>query len=386
MSDYILPTKDDILDEFYKSSLSINTLTEKLAGSYMSFHHDNRDWDKWCLKVLLFKKEIKNIIDILLEEQIIEKYQSEKNTDTNEIDEDKISYRLTESFKNSQIPEFKLNTTYVNCKTHIEYNGNVAIITNSCYGGFGYSELTYTTISKWKKEFPDISINYRTSPFYIAAVELLGKKSRGNYSNPCIEWIPFKYFENDAYEITEYDGSESVQLYPERIISNLLYNFTLTEDLSRKDLYDFIHKLKNDDEKSNNLYFDCIRIININNPFNDFTIKTIDNNDLKYSKVILYSKSGYFRKLLTEQKDLMSIDLPFTSDVVKFTINSLYLNILDFNGEKSSKILKAIELILYLDIDMWIEKIEKNYHHIDLNKNIVDEYKRIGLLFNDKYY
>jgi Txe/YoeB family toxin of Txe-Axe toxin-antitoxin module len=243
---YKLPTKDDILALFYKHPASINNLTLKLSGEYMSMHHsDNKDFEYWKNKTATFKEEISKIIQELLKESvIIERPIKIRNTsvnnETKEIDVDHIVYTLSQS----------LNEKYTNCKTHVEFEGKVAVIINGCYGGFGYSDLVYQCINKWNIDRPDVDMNYRTGPLYIVAVDLLKDKSRGNYSKPTIDWIPKEYFENQAYEISEYDGSEDIILKPERIITNLLDNFTLKEDSSREELFDFIQQLKTSWEKN----------------------------------------------------------------------------------------------------------------------------------------
>lgn len=82
------------------------------------------------------------------------------------------------------------------------------IVINSCYGGFGLSDKAldmYKQLSN-KSEVYSFELD-RTDPILIQVVEALGAEADGRYAKLRIIEIP----DDIEWEITEYDGSESVE-------------------------------------------------------------------------------------------------------------------------------------------------------------------------------
>ena len=82
------------------------------------------------------------------------------------------------------------------------------VVINSCYGGFGLSDKAldmYKQLSN-KSEVYSFELD-RTDPILIQVVEALGAEADGRFAKLCIIEIP----DDIEWEITEYDGSESVE-------------------------------------------------------------------------------------------------------------------------------------------------------------------------------
>ena len=82
------------------------------------------------------------------------------------------------------------------------------IVINSCYGGFGLSDKAldmYKQLSN-KSEVYSFELD-RTDPILIQVVEALGAEADGHFAKLRIIEIP----DDIEWEITEYDGSESVE-------------------------------------------------------------------------------------------------------------------------------------------------------------------------------
>ena len=82
------------------------------------------------------------------------------------------------------------------------------IVINSCYGGFGLSDKAldmYKQLSN-KSEVYGFELD-RTDPILIQVVEALGAEADGRFAKLRIIEIP----DDIEWEITEYDGSESVE-------------------------------------------------------------------------------------------------------------------------------------------------------------------------------
>lgn len=82
------------------------------------------------------------------------------------------------------------------------------IVINSCYGGFGLSDKAldmYKQLSN-KSEVYSFELD-RTDPILIQVVEALGAEADGRFAKLRIIEIP----DDIEWEITEYDGSESVE-------------------------------------------------------------------------------------------------------------------------------------------------------------------------------
>ena len=82
------------------------------------------------------------------------------------------------------------------------------IVINSCYGGFGLSDkalVLYNTLANTELEYySDIE---RNDPILVHVVETLGNEANGRFAKLCIVEIP----DDVNWEISEYDGSESVE-------------------------------------------------------------------------------------------------------------------------------------------------------------------------------
>lgn len=82
------------------------------------------------------------------------------------------------------------------------------VVINSCYGGFSLSDKAldmYKQLSN-KYEIYDFELD-RTDPVLIQIVETLGAEANGRFAKLRIIEIP----DDIEWEITEYDGSESVE-------------------------------------------------------------------------------------------------------------------------------------------------------------------------------
>ena len=82
------------------------------------------------------------------------------------------------------------------------------IVINSCYGGFGLSDKAldmYKQLSN-KSEVYSFELD-RTDPILIQVVEALGAEADGRFAKLRIIEIP----DDIEWEITEYDGIESVE-------------------------------------------------------------------------------------------------------------------------------------------------------------------------------
>ena len=82
------------------------------------------------------------------------------------------------------------------------------IVINSCYGGFGLSDKAldmYKQLSN--KSGICIYTLDRTDPILIQVVETLGAEANGRFAQLRIIEIP----DDVEWEITEYDGNESVE-------------------------------------------------------------------------------------------------------------------------------------------------------------------------------
>ena len=82
------------------------------------------------------------------------------------------------------------------------------IVINSCYGGFDLSDKAldmYKQLSN-KSEVYAYELD-RTDPILIQVVETLGAEADGRFAKLRIIEIP----DDIEWEITEYDGSESVE-------------------------------------------------------------------------------------------------------------------------------------------------------------------------------
>ena len=82
------------------------------------------------------------------------------------------------------------------------------VVINSCYGGFGLSNKAldmYKQLSN-KSEIYAYELD-RTDPILIQVVETLGAEANGYYAKLRIIEIP----DDIEWEITEYDGNESVE-------------------------------------------------------------------------------------------------------------------------------------------------------------------------------
>lgn len=84
------------------------------------------------------------------------------------------------------------------------------IVINTCYGGFGLSDLAMRRYAEIKKIEDVNTIHcfdiHRADPALVQVVEELGKKSNDIYSELRIVEIP----EDVSWYIEEYDGNEHV--------------------------------------------------------------------------------------------------------------------------------------------------------------------------------
>lgn len=101
------------------------------------------------------------------------------------------------------------------------------VVLNNCYGGFGLSDKALELIAK-RKNTTD-RINYwnlkRDDKDLIAVVEELGTEAEGH----CAELIILEFDEGVEYNISEYDGSESIEYYVPVTMEELAQGLSITK-------------------------------------------------------------------------------------------------------------------------------------------------------------
>ncbi len=87
----------------------------------------------------------------------------------------------------------------------------IKVVINNCYGGFGLSKVALEMYNKLTgKNFEYYWYISRTDPILIKTVEEMGDVANDKYS--CLHIVKVPAYMKDFYEITEYDGLESVVL------------------------------------------------------------------------------------------------------------------------------------------------------------------------------
>lgn len=101
------------------------------------------------------------------------------------------------------------------------------VVLNNCYGGFGLSDKALELIAK-RKNTTD-RINHwglkRDDEDLIAVVEELGTEAEGH----CAELIIVEFDEGVEYDISEYDGSESIEYYIPVTMEELAQGLSITK-------------------------------------------------------------------------------------------------------------------------------------------------------------
>jgi hypothetical protein len=296
--------------------------------------------------------------------------------------------------------EFILNPKYLNLNTYvINADQQVGIVINGTYGGYGYSDLANKLLEHWKKDQQIDDTDYnnysedRTSPYTIAIVELLKDKVNSKYASLYIKWIDRIYFEHEAYEITEYDGSEDIRLYPEKITSSIIKKFNLTEDTSESDLRKFVMSLKKL-TKDNFTSYSLTLTANQpffndafnNREFSDLTITSVENEQqtiFYVHRIVVISWSAYLKTLIKAYTELNNIDVECNPVVLEVLLKSMYNNELNFSELESNIILKCIILIMKLGVTTWLNQFRIVFMNMILNDDIVDEYLSTSKLLKD---
>lgn len=94
------------------------------------------------------------------------------------------------------------------------------VVYNACYGGYSISDDAIALLNQKRQsnnlsrlERPHKSFGIeRHDPLLVQVVEELGENADGKYAKLKIAEIPIEY--QDCYEITEYDGFETVKCNP----------------------------------------------------------------------------------------------------------------------------------------------------------------------------
>ncbi len=126
-------------------------------------------------------------------------------------------------------------------------NNEVFIAINCCCGGFSLSEVATDLLKKTSSDvelldYIDEDIK-RHDPDLIKVIRQLGKKANDTCSDLRIVKIPIEAVYADAFQISDYDGSESVEVNHERIALYYLINSIKSiEDLDMKRLNDKFFK------------------------------------------------------------------------------------------------------------------------------------------------
>ena len=112
------------------------------------------------------------------------------------------------------------------------------VVLNNCYGGFGLSDKALELIAKRKNTTDRIShwSLQRDDKDLIAVVEELGTAAEGR----CSELIILEFDEGVEYDISEYDGSESIEYYIPVTMEELAQGLSIT----KLDLVGKYHNLK----------------------------------------------------------------------------------------------------------------------------------------------
>jgi hypothetical protein len=88
----------------------------------------------------------------------------------------------------------------------------IKIVINTCFGGFGLSDEAVKLYKKLSKKkfskdwYPPFDIK-RDDPILVQVIQELGEKANGEYAELKIVSVP----NGTNWEVTEYDGSETVE-------------------------------------------------------------------------------------------------------------------------------------------------------------------------------
>ncbi len=124
-----------------------------------------------------------------------------------------------------------------------EQPATIPVVLNTCYGGFGLSDKgkeLYKIYSNKDKPLDEYGIS-RHNPNLVRVVQELGTESYGRYAKLEIENIPIEF--KDCYEITEYDGTERIDLSPCLLIDHKLKELDI-EPMSLEDCRETLLELK----------------------------------------------------------------------------------------------------------------------------------------------
>ena len=110
----------------------------------------------------------------------------------------------------------------------------IQVVYNACHGGYGLSESARKLIAQKRKDaglpllskgWSDYDYLSRTDPHLIETVNELGESAASTYAELKVVSIPIEY--KDCYEITEYDGLETVVCDPAALVTHKLDHLDL---------------------------------------------------------------------------------------------------------------------------------------------------------------
>ena len=155
---------------------------------------------------------------------------------------------------------------------------------NGCYGGFGLSDEAKELYEKKSgKEFDSWEIK-RTCPLLIETIEELGTKKASDWcSNIYFEEISQDTIDANAWEIDEYDGSETLKINYEKIE---LYNEKTKKDEFENNLSEFLKftlNVINDNDSTDEEKIKAMKeVMTVRNTNNSISILGDVANNIKY--------------------------------------------------------------------------------------------------------
>ena len=155
---------------------------------------------------------------------------------------------------------------------------------NGCFGGFGLSDEAKALYKKKSgKEF-DSWYDDRKCPYLIKTIEELGtERASGWCSNIYFEEISQDTIDANAWEIDEYDGSETLKINYEKIE---LYNEKIKKDEFENNLSEFLKftlNVINDNDSTDEEKIKAMKeVMTVRNTNNSISILGDVANNIKY--------------------------------------------------------------------------------------------------------
>lgn len=112
----------------------------------------------------------------------------------------------------NDVQEEEIIETEDNSTDVVEKDGQIGIVINACYGGYGISEKGKIALSDRGVKVVSYCIK-RTNKVLIELIEEGKINMSGDYSKLRVKYIDKKYFDGPGFwKISEYDGSEHIEI------------------------------------------------------------------------------------------------------------------------------------------------------------------------------